>query len=225
MTEERNCIGILLAGGLARRMGGADKALREAGGLPLLAHAAAALRPQCLGLVLSANGDPARFAQFRLPAVADNVPGFKGPLAGILAGLDWIAAHVPDAALALSVPADMPFLPGDLAVRLIHARREQSATLACASSGGRIHHPVALWPVAIREDLRDALVVRDVRKVQSFAQSFSRAIVEWPAGPCDPFFNVNDANDLALAQMILSGRESHIAQASSFCHIKSKYSK
>ncbi len=145
-----SCFGILLAGGLARRMGGGDKALRELGGTSLLARAIAALRPQCEGLVLSANGDPEQFAGFDLPIVADDVPGFMGPLAGILAGLDWIAAHRPDVALAISAPADTPFLPGDLAARLMDARAKGNALIACARSGGRTHQAVAVWPVSMR---------------------------------------------------------------------------
>jgi molybdenum cofactor guanylyltransferase len=204
------CIGILLAGGLARRMGGGDKALRKLGAIPLLAHAAAALRLQCDGLVLSANGDPGRFADFHLPVVADDVPGFKGPLAGILAGLDWIAAHYPAVPLAVSVPADTPFLPGDLVARL-KAARGNNVLIACASSGGRIHPVVTLWPVAIRDDLRHSLLVNDLRQVERFALNYSRAIVDWPAQPYDPFFNANDASDLAAAEAILIQRENHIA--------------
>jgi molybdopterin-guanine dinucleotide biosynthesis protein A len=205
-----SCIGILLAGGLARRMGGGDKVLRMAGGIPLLAHAVAAFRPQCEGLVLSANGDPARFAGFALPIVADNLPGFKGPLAGILAGLDWIAARCPDVPFAISVPADTPFLPGDLAARLMDARAKDTALIACARSGGRTHPAVAVWPVSIRNDLRHALVVHDMRKVEAFLQNYSRAIVEWPIEPHDPFLNVNDPSDLAAAETILSRRDKHI---------------
>ena len=205
------CFGILLAGGLSRRMGGGDKALQTAGGISLLAHAIAALRPQCKGLVLSANGDPERFAGFDLPVVADDVPGFMGPLAGILAGLDWIAAHRPDVALAISVPADTPFLPGDLAARLISARAENNAVVACARSGGRTHPAVALWPVAIRNDLRHALVVEDIRKVEAFSQDYSRAVVDWPIEVYDPFFNANDPTNLAAAETILSRRGRHVA--------------
>jgi len=205
-----SCVGILLAGGLARRMGGGDKVLRMAGGIPLLAHAVAALRPQCEGLVLNANGDPARFAGFALPIVADDLPGFKGPLAGILAGLDWIAARCPDVPLAISVPADTPFLPGDLAARLMDARAKDNALIACARSGGRTHPAVAVWPVSIRSDLRHALVVEDMRKVEAFIQNYSRAVVEWPIEPYDPFFNANDPSDLAAAETILSRRDKHI---------------
>lgn len=205
------CAGILLAGGLARRMGGGDKVLRKAGGISLLAHAIAALRPQCERIVLSANGDPARFAGFDLPVVPDDLPGFKGPLAGILAGLDWIAAHCPDVPLAISVPADTPFLPGDLAARLMDARAKDNAVFACARSGGRTHGAVAIWPVSIRNDLRHALVVEDTRKVEAFSQNHSRAIVEWAIEPYDPFFNANDPNDLAAAESILSRRGTHVA--------------
>ncbi len=205
------CVGILLAGGLARRMGGGDKALRKSGGISLLAHAIVALRPQCETLVLSANGDPARFAGFDVPVAADDVPGFKGPLAGILAGLDWIAGHYPDVPLAISAPADTPFLPGDLAARFIEARAKDNAAIACARSGGKTHWAVALWPVSIRNDLRHALVVEDLRKVETFSQRYRRAIVEWPTLPYDPFFNANDPSDLAAAETILSRRGNHLA--------------
>jgi molybdenum cofactor guanylyltransferase len=205
------CVGILLAGGLARRMGGGDKALRKLGGIPLLARAIAALRPQCEGLVLSANGDPERFAGFDLPIVADDLPGFMGPLAGILAGLDWIAAHRPDVASAISVPADTPFLPGDLAARLTDARANDNALIACARSGGRTHQAVAVWPVSMRFDLRHALVVENIRKVEAFLQNYSRAIVEWPTLPYDPFFNANDPSDLAAAEAILARRDNRLA--------------
>ena len=205
-----SCFGILLAGGLARRMGG-DKALRKLGGIPLLARAIAALRPQCEGLVLSANGDPERFAGFDLPIVADDLPGFMGPLAGILAGLDWIAAHRPDVVSAISVPADTPFLPGDLAARLMDARAKDNALIACARSGGRTHQAVAVWPVPMRFDLRHALVVENIRKVEAFLQNYRRAIVEWPIEPYDPFFNANDPSDLAAAEAILARRDNRLA--------------
>jgi molybdopterin-guanine dinucleotide biosynthesis protein A len=211
MMRTGACVGILLAGGLARRMGGGDKTLRTAGGISLLAHVIAALRPQCEGLVLSANDDPARFAGFDVPVVADDLPGFKGPLAGILAGLEWIAARRPNVALAISVPADTPFLPGDLAARLMEARAKDNAVIACARSGGRTHPAVTVWPVSIRNDLRHALVAENTRKVEAFLQNYSRAIVEWPIEPYDPFFNANDPSDLAAAEAILSRRDNRLS--------------
>src|SRR3984957_4260376 len=126
--------GVLLAGGLARRMGGGDKPMRQIGGRTLLERGIARLKPQCNGLVLNANGDPARFAGFMLPVISDGVAGFPGPLAGVLAGLDWAAANRPDVAWGLSAAADCPFLPRDLVARLHRARAEQNAQLAVAAS-------------------------------------------------------------------------------------------
>src|SRR3954468_17134550 len=146
-------IGVLLAGGLARRMGGGDKPLRRLGGRTILERLIARLSPQCDALILNANGDPARFAETGLAVVADTVPDFAGRLAGILAALDWAAMHRPEIADVVSVAADTPFLPRDLVARL-HAAREQAGTpLACAQSGGRAHPVNALWRVDLREDL------------------------------------------------------------------------
>jgi molybdenum cofactor guanylyltransferase len=192
-------------------MCGGDKALQILGGMSLLARVVAALRPQCDGLVLNANGDPARFAEFDLPVAADDVPGFKGPLAGVLAGLDWIAAHRADAEFAISAPADTPFLPNDLGARLKEAWAHNNAVIACASSGGRTHPLITLWPVAIRRDLRHALVEEDMRKAGDFLRRYHCAIADWPAAPFDPFFNVNEPGDLTEAESILSGPAIHIA--------------
>src|SRR5580693_1694025 len=157
--------GVLLAGGLARRMGGGDKPMLQIGGRTLLARVIARLEPQCDRLVLNANGDPARFASFGLPGISDGVAGFPGPLAGILAGLDWAAVHRPEVAWVLSAAADCPFLPRDLVARLHRARAEQNTQLAVAASDGQSHPVIGLWSVALREELRHALVVEDIRKI------------------------------------------------------------
>jgi molybdenum cofactor guanylyltransferase len=204
-VQSGKIIGILLAGGLGRRLGGGDKPLKKLGGIPLLAHAARALQPQCQSLIVSANGDLERFSKFGLPVVADDLRG-AGPLAGILASLEWIAAHDPDAPLAMSAPADTPFLPDDLVARLEGAR-QGGAAIACASSGGRLHPAVALWPVALRGALRRAMVEGNVRKVETFERNCGAAIADWPATPYDPFFNVNDPQDLLTAEEILLSRE------------------
>jgi len=200
--------GIILAGGQSRRMGGTDKPLLELCRVPLLARSISALRPQCDALLISANGDPARFSTYGLPVVADDVPDFAGPLAGILAGLDFIAAYVPEARFAVSVAADTPFLPGDLVARLHQARDAEGAELACARSDGRIHPVIALWPIAIRIDLRQALVEEGERKIERFLARYSLAYADWPAEPYDPFFNINTPADLAEATQIVE-RESH----------------
>jgi molybdenum cofactor guanylyltransferase len=194
--------GILLAGGLARRMGGGDKPMRTIAGRAILDRVIARLRPQCDPLILNANGDPARFAPFGLPVVADSVTDFPGPLAGILAGLDWAAVHRPDAPFVLSAAADCPFLPRDLVARLHRARIEQNTQLAVAASGGQTHHVIGLWSVALREELRHALVVENIRKVERWTARYSVAIVTWPTEPLDPFFNANTADDLTEAERL-----------------------
>lgn len=195
-----DCIGVILAGGLARRMGGGDKPLVEIAGRPILQHVIDRLRPQCGRLAINANGDPARFSAFGLPVIADSVEGFAGPLAGILAGMEFGAGK--GAAHVLSAPGDTPFLPADLLSRLQAARTRTGATIAVATSNGRTHHAVALWPVALCEDLRRALVTEDERKVSAFIGRHANVTVDWPIEPYDPFFNVNRPEDLARADAI-----------------------
>lgn len=197
-------VGLLLAGGQSRRMGGGDKALRELAGVPLLARVIERLRPQVETLVLNANGDPARFAAFGLPVVADGVPGFAGPLAGVLAGLDWAAANRPDCPAVVSAATDAPFLPKDLAARLVAAANEAGADLACAASGGRAHPVFGLWPVWLREDLRQAVVAQGVRKVDQWTARHRLVAVEFADRPLDPFFNANRPEDLAAAAQLLT---------------------
>jgi molybdopterin-guanine dinucleotide biosynthesis protein A len=201
MSEAPVC-GIILAGGLARRMGGGDKPLKTIAGKPILAHVIERLQPQCARLVLNANGDPARFASFGLPVVADDVPDFAGPLAGILAGLSWIAANVPDCECAISVAADTPFIPRDLVARLRAARLNEACDIAVAASGGRTHPVIALWPIALRTELRRALTQEGERKIDRFTARYPVAEVSWPKEPYDPFFNVNEAGDIEAAEAI-----------------------
>lgn len=192
-------IGIVLAGGRARRMGGGDKANIGIGGATILERVIARLAPQCSQLILSANGDPARFAATGLTVVSDSVGDYAGPLAGILAGLDWVAEHAAQTAWVASAPSDCPFLPRDLVERLHQARDAAGAALACASSGDRRHPVVALWPVSVREDLRRALIEEGVRKVDQWTARYALGIAAWPAVPVDPFFNVNTPEDVAEA--------------------------
>jgi len=196
-------IGLVLAGGLSRRMGGQEKAFIELAGRPLIAHVIDRLIPQLPHLVLNANGDPARFDRFGYPVIADRIAGNAGPLAGILAGLEWAAAHAPDYPFVLSAPADTPFLPQDLARRLIEARQEQKAELACAASGGRIHPVVALWPVSLRAALAHAITVESERKVDRWTSRFAVAKAEFSNRPIDPFFNINAPEDLEEAARLL----------------------
>jgi molybdenum cofactor guanylyltransferase len=194
--------GVLLAGGLARRMGGGDKPMRTIGGRTILARVIARLAPQCDGLILNANGDPARFAAFGLPVIADTVENFPGPLAGILTALDWTAANRPDVGWVLSAAADCPFLPRDLVARLQQARIAEDAQLAVAASAGQTHPVIGLWSVALREELRHALVVEDIRKIDRWTARYKLATVTWPVEPLDPFFNANTMDDIAEAERL-----------------------
>ena len=198
-------LAVVLAGGLARRMGGGDKPLRPLAGRPLLDHVLDRIGPQVAATVLNANGDPARFAAYGLPVVPDGLPDHPGPLAGVLAALDWAAARRPDLPWVLSAPGDCPFLPRDLAARL-HAAREAAGgvPLACARSAesGRTHPPIGLWPVALREALREALLAGE-RKIDRWTARHGCAHADWPAEPLDPFFNANAPEDLAEAERML----------------------
>jgi molybdenum cofactor guanylyltransferase len=201
-SDARDVPAVLLAGGLARRMGGGDKPMRRIGGRTILERVIARLKPQCGELILNANGDPARFAEFGLPVIADSVADFPGPLAGILAALDWTAANRPDVRFILSAAADCPFLPRDLVARLDRARIDEDAQLAVASSGGQSHPVIGLWSVALRGELRHALVVEDVRRIDRWTARYKLATVSWPTTPLDPFFNANTMDDIAEADRL-----------------------
>jgi molybdopterin-guanine dinucleotide biosynthesis protein A len=195
-------VGVLLAGGLARRMGGGDKPMRQIGGRTILERVITRLKPQCDELILNANGDPARFASFGLPVVPDSVENFPGPLAGILAALDWTAANRPGASLVFSAAADCPFLPRDLVARLTDALVNQNARLAVAASDGQSHPVIGLWSVSLRDELRHALVQEDIRKIDRWTARYQLATVTWPTQPLDPFFNANTMDDIAAAERL-----------------------
>jgi len=202
MNDVPPTLGLVLAGGLARRMGGGDKMRIRIGGATILDRVLACLSAQCRRLAINANGDPDRFADTGLPVLPDEVAGFVGPLAGVLAGLDFLAAKGRDIEWMLSVPGDCPFLPDDLVERLHEARRAKGVPLACARSGDWRHPVVGLWPVALREDLRRAVVNEDLHKIEAWTQRHGVAIADWPAEPVDPFFNVNTPEDVATADRI-----------------------
>lgn len=185
-------VGMVLAGGQARRMGGGDKGRLRVGGAPIITRVLAALRPQVAHLALNANGDPARFADLNLPVIPDAAPGHPGPLEGVLAGLDWAASRGAD--WLVTAPWDCPFLPSDLVSRLHGARG--TAQFARAASGGREHPTIALWPINCRAALQTALA-GGLRRVGGFAPA---VLAEWPTEPRDPFLNVNTPVDLAEAE-------------------------
>ncbi|MGR0185555.1 molybdenum cofactor guanylyltransferase MobA [Azospirillum aestuarii] len=196
--------GVLLAGGLSRRMGGGDKSLRTLGGRSILERIVATVRPQVGPLVLNANGDPARFAAFGLPVAADVVEGFAGPLAGVLTGMEWARANAPGCRWLASFATDAPFIPGDLVARLVAAVERDGADLACARSDGQEHPVFGLWRVDLADDLRRAMVEEDMRKVDAWTARYRLAVADFATDPVDPFFNTNRPDDLAEAERLMA---------------------
>lgn len=196
--------GVLLAGGLSRRMGGGDKNLRTLGGRTILERIVAVARPQVGPLVLNANGDPQRFAAFGLPVAPDVVEGYAGPLAGVLTGLEWAKANAPGAVWLASFATDAPFIPGDLVARLVQAVEAEGADLACARSGGQDHPVFGLWPLRLADDLKRAMVEEGMRKVDAWTGRYKLAIAEFSVEPVDPFFNTNRPEDLDEAERLLT---------------------
>ncbi|WP_417525005.1 molybdenum cofactor guanylyltransferase MobA [Marinovum sp.] len=201
-------LGVILAGGQATRMGGGDKGLLRLGETTILAHVIDRLQPQVTALALNANGDPARFASYGLPVVADTIPDFAGPLAGVLAGLDHAAAQGFDR--IVTAAADTPFLPADLVARLEETSAGQTHPLVLAatprddeetksmSKSGHVRHPTfGLWPVALRDDLRAALN-DGLTKVVLWTDRHGGREALFPEGRA--FFNVNTPEDLAQAE-------------------------
>ncbi|WP_089269230.1 molybdenum cofactor guanylyltransferase MobA [Puniceibacterium sediminis] len=199
-------LGVILAGGQARRMGGGDKGLLELGGQTLLAHVIARAEPQVAGLALNANGVPDRFADLDLPILPDSVAGYPGPLAGVLAGLDWAAERGAESIVTMA--ADTPFFPCDLVPRLLLASEGMEAPLVLAATPdperGQVRHPTfGLWPVSLRDDLRAALG-DGVRKVVQWTDRHGGREAVFPVDGFDPFFNVNTPEDLARAEAMLT---------------------
>ncbi len=198
-------LGVILAGGQARRMGGGDKGLLTLGGIPILQRVIDRLQPQVADLALNANGEAARFEQFGLPVIPDSIAGFAGPLAGVLAGLDWAAQQ--GAEQIVTAAADTPFFPCDLVPQLLLAAERAETTIALAATPhatrGCMRHPTfGLWPVALRDDLRKALE-NGLRKVVIWTETHQATEAIFPDTPFDPFFNVNTPEDLALAESMI----------------------
>jgi len=200
--------GVLLAGGQSRRMGGGDKGLLDLAGKPMLAHAIERLSPQVGRMVINANGDPARFAAFGLPVVADTIPDFAGPLAGVLAGMRWSRANAPAARWIATAAGDAPLLPRDLVARCIRALQERPGGIALAQSAGELHPVIGLWPVALADDL-EAQLAAGIRKVLAWTDRHGTVPVPFPlvqvsGTDLDPFFNANTPQELDDLRALLA---------------------
>jgi molybdopterin-guanine dinucleotide biosynthesis protein A len=207
MTADRipSLAAVVLAGGRALRMGGGDKSLRLLGGRPLLERVVARLAPQVGRIAISANGNPARFDPYGLPVLADTIAAHPGPLAGILAGMQWAAGL--GASHILSMPTDTPLFPLDLAARLAAASVADVPVLA--ASDRRLHPAIGMWPVDLAARLADFLLAGQTFKVSAFADacgatSVEFAMIELAGRSIDPFFNVNSLQDLAFAESLLT---------------------
>ena len=208
MSGRLDVTGVVLAGGLSRRMGGGDKGLLELGGRPMLNHVVCRLRPQVGAMIVNANGDPKRFASLGLPVVPDTIDGFVGPLAGVLAGMLWSAANTPAARWVVTAAGDAPLLPSDLVERLIQAVENRPDAIALAQSNGELHPVIGLWPVALADDLEEQLR-NGVRKVLHWTKRHGTASVPFPpARVCgldiDPFFNANTPQELDQLRTMLA---------------------
>ena len=191
--------GVVLAGGQARRMGGANKCLLNLSGKPVLSHVLKRACPQVGPIILNANGDPSEYSDFCLPVAADVVGGSAGPLAGILTALEWASANAPNCQYVASFPGDSPFFPADL-VEKLYEKIQSGSTMAYASSQQR-HHPVfGLWPVNTQNELRDAMITDKIRKVDRWTSRHNLGVVNYPVTAIDPFFNLNTPNDLLKAE-------------------------
>ena len=202
MAARGPVVGVLLAGGLARRMGGGDKCLRQLGGHSLLDILIERTQDQVSQLIINANGDPKRFESQGLQIAPDVIDGFQGPLAGVLTGLEWAVSHVPEAQWVVSFATDAPFIPLDMVERLFQSVEDDGADMACAMTNGRTHPVFALWPVRLKEDLRCAMVDEEIRKIDIWTGRYNIAHVEFSIEPLDPFFNVNRPDELAHAETL-----------------------
>lgn len=211
LVKVNDVVGVILAGGLARRMGGGDKCMILLEGRPLLSWIVERFSPQVRHLILNANGDANRFDSFALPVVADTVPDFAGPLAGILAALEWTRATLPEVPWVASCAGDAPFVPRDLVARFQAAQGAANADLVCAVSGGQTNPVCGLWKVDLADDLRRALVEEDLHKIDVWTARYKLATVDFAIEPVDPFFNINRPEDMAIAEALLESRSGRLA--------------
>lgn len=197
---------MILAGGQSRRMEGREKSLLEIDSAPLIAHVRDRLAPQVGSVGINANGDAARFGFMHVPVIADRIGGFAGPLAGLHAGMEWLATNKADCTHIVTVAADTPFFPVDLASTMSSAALDETAIVLAASGGHR--HPVfGFWPVALAGDLALFLSSQESRKVIHFVERHRNAVAEFPMIEVedielDPFFNINTPDEYGWARAI-----------------------
>ena len=196
-------ITVILAGGLARRLGNIDKAMVEVEGTSLLDHVLTRMANQSQKICINANGDPVRFSKWELPVVADTIGNFAGPLAGVLAAMEWAIENHSDCKWIVSVPVDTPFVPRDLVARFSETIKTNNADLTCAKSDGRAHPVAGMWPVRLAANLRDAMIDENLRKVDLWTGRFNLVHTVFDIDRVDPFFNINRPEDIEKAEQVL----------------------
>ena len=207
MIASQPIVGILLAGGLSRRMGGGDKNLLKLLGKSILWHVVERTKPQVDTLILNANGDLNRFSEFGLPVVSDVIDGYAGPLAGILTGLEWACENMPTCQWVVTFATDAPFIPKNLVAKLLHSIEVEGVDMACAISNDRTHPPFALWPVGLKDQLRAAIVDEEMRKIDLWTARYKISHVPFLVDGIDPFFNINKPDNLEEAERFLSSKK------------------
>lgn len=202
MSSSESVVGIILAGGLARRMGGGDKCLLPLAGKTLLQRTIERAQPQVSKLLLNANGNSLRFARTRLPVVPDLYADNRGPLAGIHAGLSWLHIDNPNAEWLASFASDTPFFPVDIVEKLLNAAIAQDAQLAIAASNNRLHPTFTLWHASLIGKMEEQLQAENMPRLQDWISQQKHVQVEFTAENYDPFFNINTPQDLYTAEPI-----------------------
>ena len=206
MTASLPIVGILLAGGLSRRMGGGDKNLLQLGGKSILRHVIERIAPQVDTLILNANGDADRFAEYGLPVVGDVIDGYAGPLAGVLTGLEWASVNSPSCEWVATFATDAPFVPKNLVVELLNSIEANGADMACAMSKDRTHPPFAIWPIRLKDALRAAMIDEEMRKIDLWTARYKIVHVPFEEEGIDPFFNINKPDNLGEAEQLLASK-------------------
>lgn len=200
MSNSESVVGVILAGGLARRMGGGDKCLLPLAGKTLLQRTIERAQPQVKKLLLNANGNSLRFARTRLPVVPDVYPNNRGPLAGIHAALQWMQKDNPDAQWLVSFASDTPFFPPDLVTTLLEAATQFNSRLAIACSLARSHPTFTLWHVSLISSIEQQLQSDEMPRLQDWMSAQNPVSVSFSANDYDPFFNINTPQDLYAAE-------------------------
>ena len=200
-------VGVVLAGGLSRRMGGNDKSLMQLGGKPMIAYAVKRLTPQTGTVIINANRDSMAYADYSCTVVPDTIEGFAGPLAGVLAGMEWARMNAPNAKWVATAAADTPFFPTNLVASCVTEVGYKQDVIALAKSGDKLHPVFGLWPISLADDLREWLSDEANRKVLAWVDRHNMTAITFPEFELanemiDPFFNVNNPEDLETAKII-----------------------